>query len=198
MIKRFLVLTVPSLVDQWEEELEEKFQLSAATTNHPSFRADPAAFWRENTGVIASLHTLKQPAHLAVARQVHWDILIVDEAHYLRNRESQAWQAVNALPRQFLLLLTATPVQNSLEDLYNLVTLLQPGQLPSPKEFRERFIDKQRPHQPREPEELRRLLGQVMIRNTRANAGIHLPPRRAETVLFEPDQAERDFWGRWE
>jgi len=93
---------------------------------------------------------------------------------------SQAWQAINALPRQFLLLLTATPVQNSLEELYNLVTLLQPGQLPTPKEFRARFIDPKRPRQPREPEELRRLLGQVMIRNTRANAGIALPPRRAD------------------
>jgi SNF2 family DNA or RNA helicase len=129
---------------------------------------------------------------------VHWDILIVDEAHYLRNRDSQAWQAVNALPRHFLLLLTATPVQNSLEELYNLVTLLQPGQLPTPKEFRARFIDPKRPRQPREPEELRRLLGQVMIRNTRANSGIRLPPRRAETVLFEPDAAERAFWQQWE
>jgi SNF2 family DNA or RNA helicase len=129
---------------------------------------------------------------------VHWDILIVDEAHYLRNRDSQAWQAVNALPRQFLLLLTATPVQNSLEELYNLVTLLQPGQLPTPKEFRARFIDPKRPRQPREPEELRRLLGQVMIRNTRANAGIRLPPRHAETVMFEPDEAERAFWHQWE
>ena len=118
-------------------------------------------------------------------------MLIVDEAHYLRNRESQAWQAVNTLPRQFLLLLTATPVQNSLEELYNLVTLLQPGQLPTPKEFRARFIDPKRPRQPRQPEELRRLLGQVMVRNTRANAGINLPPRRAETVLFEADEAER-------
>jgi hypothetical protein len=98
------------------------------------------------------------------------------------------------LPRRFLLLLTATPVQNSLEELYNLVTLLQPGQLPSPKEFRARFMDPKRPRQPRAPEELRRLLGQVMIRNTRANAGIALPPRRAETALFEPDAAEREFW----
>ncbi|MEY2427655.1 MAG: hypothetical protein QOJ40_540, partial [Verrucomicrobiota bacterium] len=107
-------------------------------------------------------------------------------------------QAVNALPRQFLLLLTATPVQNSLEDLYNLVTLLQPGQLPAPKEFRARFMDPKRPRQPREPEELRRLLGQVMIRNTRANAGINLPPRRAETILFEPAEDERVFWEKWE
>ncbi len=198
MVKRFLVLTVPSLVDQWEEELSDKFGLTTVTTNQPEARGDMDKFWRENTGIIASLHTLKQPAQLQIAGQVHWDILIVDEAHYLRNRESQAWQAINSLPRHFLLLLTATPVQNSLEELYNLVTLLQPGQLPSPKEFRARFIDPKRPRQPQEPEELRRLLGQVMIRNTRANAGIDLPPRRAETVLFEPEEAERVFWEGWE
>ena len=198
MVKRFLVLTVPSLVDQWEEELAEKFGLPTVTTNHIESRGDAQKFWRENKGIVASLHTLKQTAHLEIARQVHWDILFVDEAHYLRNRESLAWQAVNSLPRQFLLLLTATPVQNSLEELYNLVTLLQPGQLPTPKEFRARFVDPKRPRQPREPEELRRLLGQVMIRNTRANAGLKLPPRRAETVLFEPEENERVFWQQWD
>ncbi|MDB6041052.1 MAG: SNF2-related protein, partial [Verrucomicrobiales bacterium] len=198
MVKRFLVLTVPSLVDQWQEELSDKFGLETVTTNDATVRGDAQQFWNENTGIVASLHTLKQPAHLEIARKIQWDILVVDEAHYLRNRESQAWQAVNALPRQFLLLLTATPVQNSLEELYNLVTLLQPGQLPTPKEFRARFIDPKRPRQPREPEELRRLLGQVMIRNTRANSGIQLPPRRAETIFFEPDEAERLFWKTWE
>jgi SNF2 family DNA or RNA helicase len=198
MVKRFLVLTVPSLVDQWEEELNDKFGLVTVTTNGAAFRSDPELFWRGNPGIIASLHTLKHPAHLAIARAVHWDLVIVDEAHHLRNRESQAWQAVNALPRQFLLLLTATPVQNSLEELYNLVTLLQPGQLPTPKEFRARFFDPKKPRQPREPEELRRLLGQVMIRNTRANADVNLPPRRAETILFEAEPDERAFWESWE
>ncbi len=198
MVKRFLVLTVPSLVDQWEEELNDKFNLTTVTTNHAAARADMARFWQQNPGIVASLHTFKQPAQLEIARTVHWDLVIVDEAHYLRNRESQAWQAVNALPRQFLLLLTATPVQNSLEELYNLVTLLQPGQLPTPREFRARFLDPKRPRQPREPEELRRLLNQVMIRNTRANAGLNLPPRRAETVMFEARDDERAFWQSWE
>jgi SNF2 family DNA or RNA helicase len=198
MAKRFLVLTTPSLVDQWQEELSEKFGLATGTTNQPEARGDPSGFWGSGSGIVASLHTLKQPAHLEVARQIRWDVLIVDEAHHLRNRTSLAWQAVNTLPRQFLLLLTATPVQNSVEELYNLVTLLKPGGLPSPREFRMRFINPKRPRHPREPEELRRLLSQVMIRNTRSTAGIELPPRRAETVLFEPDAAERAFWERWE
>ncbi len=198
MAHRFLVLTLPSLVDQWAEELGDKFGLATVTTNDPAARSDPEQFWRGNTAIVASLHTLKQPAQLQIARQVHWDILVVDEAHHVRSSRSQAWQAVNVLPRQFLLLLTATPVQNSLEDLYNLVTLLQPGQLPSPKEFRARYIDPKSPRVPREPEVLRRLLSQVMIRNTRSNAGIELPPRQAETVLFEPEPEERVFWERWD
>ena len=198
MVRRFLVLTVPSLVDQWAEELEAKFGIIAATTNQPAFKADPEAFWAGESAVIASIHTFKQAHHLALAMKHSWQMVIVDEAHYLRNRASQAWQAVNALSRQFLLLLTATPVQNSIEELYNLVTLLRPGQLPSPKEFRNRFVDPDRPRAPKEPEALRELLGQVMIRNTRANAGVKLPPRRAETVLYEPQPEEANAWNAWD
>ncbi|MBV8484643.1 MAG: DEAD/DEAH box helicase [Verrucomicrobia bacterium] len=168
------------------------------TTNESDFRVDPERFWTKENALIASLHTFKQENHLALAARQPWDMVIVDEAHYLRNRSSKAWQAVNALPRQFILLLTATPVQNSLEDLYNLVTLLRPGHLPPPKEFRQRFINRDRPYEPREPEQLRLLLGQVMIRNIRANAGIRLPSRRAETVLYEPESEERNFWEQWD
>jgi SNF2 family DNA or RNA helicase len=198
MIRRFLILTMPSLVDQWQEELEEKFGISAVTTNSAIQRNGAEEFWKRHDAVIASLHTVKQDVHLSHASKVSWDLLVVDEAHHLRNRTSKAWQAVNQLPRQFLLLLTATPVQNSLEDLYHLVALLDAGGLPAPQEFRERFIDRERPRQPKAPEELRRLLNQVMIRNTRANAGIALPPRRAETVLFEPGSEEANFCADWE
>lgn len=198
MVRRLLVLTLPSLVDQWEEELADKFDLVVTTTNHAAFASDPARVWAEAPMIVASLHTFKQAAQLAEAAKIGWDLVIVDEAHYLRRRESQAWQAVNALKRQYMLMLTATPVQNSLEELYNLVTLLKPGQLPSPKEFRARFLDPKQPRQPREPEELRRLLGQVMIRNTRANSGLELPPRRAETVLFTPEATELAWWVEWE
>ena len=102
MVRRFLVLTVPSLVDQWAEELESKFSLSSATSNQPQFRVNPERFWTEENAIIASIHTFKQESHLALAARRPWDMVVVDEAHYLRNRTSKAWQAVNALPRQFL------------------------------------------------------------------------------------------------
>lgn len=197
MVRSFLVLTTPSLVDQWQEELESKFGISTRTTNEPGWRKDPRAFWA-HPALVASIHTFKQERHSKLLADGTKDMLIVDEAHHLRNPSSQMWRAVNALPRQFLLLLTATPVQNSLEELYHLVTLLQPGQLPAPKEFAQRFIDRRRPRQPKAPDELRRLLNQVMIRNTRANAGIELPSRRAETVVFQPRNGAGGVIDQWE
>ena len=58
-----------------------------------------------------------------------WDLVIVDEAHHCKNRATRNWQLVNSLNRRHLFLLTATPVQNNLLELYNLLTLLEPGHL---------------------------------------------------------------------
>ena len=53
--------------------------------------------------------------------------MIVDEAHHLRDRASQSYKLVDSLTKRFLLLLSATPVQNNLIELYTLLTLLKPG-----------------------------------------------------------------------
>ena len=60
----------------------------------------------------------------------------MDEAHHLRDRTSQSYKLVDALNKRFLLLLSATPVQNDLIELYNLLTLLKPGIFKTLKEFR--------------------------------------------------------------
>ncbi|HYZ71780.1 MAG TPA: hypothetical protein VE641_01800, partial [Chthoniobacterales bacterium] len=54
LVRRFLVLTVPSLIDQWAEELETKFSLPCVTTNEPEFHADPERFWTKENALIAS------------------------------------------------------------------------------------------------------------------------------------------------
>ena len=56
-------------------------------------------------------------------------MLIVDEAHRLKNARTDNWRFVSGIRRRYCLLLTATPVQNDLRELYNLVTLLAPGAL---------------------------------------------------------------------
>jgi len=118
--------------------------------------------------------------------------VIVDEAHHLRNARTVLWQFVNRLTRTYLLLLTATPVQNDLEELFNLVTLLQPGQLKTIRAFRREHVARGDRRQPRDPEGLRRLLAEVMVRNRRATTDVNLARRIARTVVVEaaaPEQA---------
>jgi SNF2 family DNA or RNA helicase len=70
---------------------------------------------------------LSHHSTLALARE--YDLLIVDEAHKLKNRTTLAWQFVNQVRKRYVLMLTATPVQNDLMELYSLITILTPGQL---------------------------------------------------------------------
>lgn len=197
MARRTLVIAPAALIGQWQAELREKFGIAATTTEDPFFRADPEAAWSSAAGVIvASLQLVRSARHAKLVREQKWDLVVVDEAHHIKNRDTAGYQLVDALKSRYLLLLTATPVENSLDELYNLVTLLRPGQLATPAAFRREFLAKGDPFSPKNREKLRQLLAEVMIRNTRALAGrsIALPPRFAQTVVIEPLEAERRLY----
>jgi superfamily II DNA or RNA helicase len=191
MVERALVLTPASLVGQWREELESKFRLAFATTYDPLSRADPQAFWNQSR-VVASIATARRREHAACLLARQFDLVIVDEAHHLRDRSSQSWKLVDALNKRFLLLLSATPVQNDLIELYNLLTLLKPGIFKTLKEFRAAYMTPGKPRQPLNPERLRTLMRDCMIRNTRAVVALKLPRRHATTIKVAgaPGEAE--------
>ena len=113
--------------------------------------------------------------------------MVVDEAHHLRDQASASYRLVNSLRKRFLLLLSATPVQNSLLELYNLLTLLQPGIFKTQKEFRAAYMVPGKPREPANRDRLRDLMRGVMVRNTRALAALRMPRRHASTLRAAPD-----------
>ncbi len=193
LVRTALILTPSSLVHQWQGELRDKFDIPCVSTNDPAFKEDPGRFWEEPF-ILASIQTAKTKRHFDLVTSRSYDMVIVDEAHHLKNRTTLNWKLVNAIQKTFLLMLTATPVQNSLEELYNLVTLLRPGHLKTQKAFKEEFVTRGNPTDPRNREKLRELLKEVMIRNTRSVTQLHLPPRFALTVRINPTQAEEAFY----
>lgn len=193
LVRSALILTPSSLVNQWQGELADKFDMPFVSTNDPVFRDDPDRFWREPF-VLASIQTAKAKRHFDAVTARSYDMVIVDESHHLKNRTTLNWKLVNALQKTFLLMLTATPVQNSLEELYNLVTLLRPGHLKTQKAFKDEFVTRGNPTDPRNRERLRQLLKEVMVRNTRSVTQLRLPPRFATTVRISPVQLENAFY----
>jgi SNF2 family DNA or RNA helicase len=189
MAKRVLVLAPPALVPQWVGELANKAGISARTADR-----DGEALWRGDGVVVASLATARMQRTAPAVQAEAWDLVIVDEAHRVKRRGSSSWKLVDGLRSRFLLLLTATPIETELEELYQLVTLLKPGQFATPAAFRKRFVDPVNPTSPKNREALRELLGEVMVRNTRASCGLKLPPRYVSTVVVEPAEDERALY----
>ncbi|MCU0873612.1 MAG: SNF2-related protein, partial [Pirellulaceae bacterium] len=191
LARSVLVLVPPSLIEQWQGELRRKFSLDFVTHDDPKFRERGTAAWSEFDRVIVSTHTAKREPHRSAILARHWDLVIVDEAHHLRNRTTQLWKFASELRKQFMLLLTATPVQNNLDELFNLVTLLEPGLLSTAKQFQRQYVDRRDKLTPRNVDQLHELLAEVMVRNRRSTVGLQFTRRWAKTmsVPLTPDEA---------
>jgi SNF2 family DNA or RNA helicase len=168
-VRRALILTPPSLVNQWKEELKTKFELDFKEINKDYE-------WETAELAIASIDRVKnfdnqlnKFKHKG-AHEIYWDIVIIDEAHRLKDKTTFRWKFVDKIQKKRLLLLTATPFQNNLIELYNLLSLLRRGHLGTISEFRSNFMVNGNERQPLNPQELKRKLSEVMIRRRRDEA----------------------------
>ena len=193
MAKNVLILTPPALVSQWKEEMSVKFGMEFVTTEDGEFGKNQDAFWK-NKYIIASIHTAKGKNSMDHVVKQFFDIVVVDEAHHLKNRATVSWKLVNQLKKKFIYLLTATPVQNNLIELYNLITLLKPGQFKTEKLFKQEYVARGSTKIPANKEKLRELLKDVMVRNTRSAIDIRLPKRFASTYRLEPEPIEKSMY----
>ncbi len=187
LVQRALVLAPVSLLTQWREELTHKFDLPFVVRA----RGDD---WGSHPFLIASVDTAKTERNRTEIGKQGFDILVVDEAHRLRNHLTQGWKFVDALSLKYLLLLTATPVQNDLRELYNLVTLLKPGVLGTYRAFRKEYMVRGDKRLPKNTRDLSNLLSAVMIRTTRSTTSLKFPRREVLIETFDLSPEERKLY----
>jgi SNF2 family DNA or RNA helicase len=185
LVKKVLILVPSSLVLQWTRELNQKFQI-------PAMAQKKAWMWDQYDVLVASIDTAKRDPHRAAVLSTHYDMLIVDEAHKLKNRRTKNWQFVNEIQKKYSLLLTATPMQNDLHELYNLVTLLKPGQLGQQNSFSTNYVAGKR--KAKNEAQLREEVMQVMIRNRRSDGHVHFTKRNVITVPITLSPEERALY----
>jgi SNF2 family DNA or RNA helicase len=186
LVRRALILTPASLTGQWREEMDTKFNLPFTVLRN-------VVDWGREPFLIASIDKAKREPHRSAVQGKRWDLVIVDEAHRLKSRLSVNWRFVAGLSKKYMLLLTATPVQNDMEELFNLVSLLTPGQLHTYDRFLERFVGSRDLRVPARVPELRERLKGVMVRNRRGIA-FTLPPRRVHSLRVRLSPAERRLY----
>ncbi|MCC7429826.1 DEAD/DEAH box helicase, partial [bacterium] len=170
LVHRILVLVPASIVSQWQDELFVKFGENFIIPTKPKDWLEPK--------IVTSLDYAKSKVPSELILQQEFDLLIVDEAHRLKNRSTILFKFVNQIKKKYVLMLTATPVHNNLTELYSLVTILKPGLLGTIRNFKKNYVSSYDQRKPSNPAQLKRLLKEVMIRNRRDKTGIKLPKRR--------------------
>ena len=144
--RRILVITPSNLRKQWHQEMGEKFFLPCAILETRSYNAaikqgNFRPFEQTDTVVICSYQFARNRA--ADVHAVAWDLVVIDEAHRLRNVYKPSNVIANTLKKTLehkrKLLLTATPLQNSLLELFGLISFIDEHTFGDLKSFREQF-----------------------------------------------------------
>ena len=185
LVKKVLILVPASLVNQWIEELYTKFHI-------------PALLYKKNYEldyvdvVVMSMDTAKRSPHKEKIFAQDYDLIIVDEAHKLKNHKTISYEFVKSLKKKFCLLLTATPIQNDIFELFYLVTLLKQGHLGNYDEFSAVFSTKNRDEE--RDGCLRELVSQVMVRNRRQDTGVEWSTRKVHAIPITFTDKEKQVY----
>ncbi|PWW30535.1 helicase-like protein [Cytobacillus oceanisediminis] len=185
LVKKVLILVPASLVSQWAIELNSKFFI-------PAVAQRKSYVWEQCDVVVSSIDTAKRNPHRDIIYSLDYDLIIIDEAHKLKNNKTKNYEFVQNLKKKFCLLLTATPIQNRISEIFNLVSLLKPGHLGTESAFYESY--KKDSRSLNDDEHLKELVNKVMIRNRRADTGIEWTKRHVETIPIEFSQEERGLY----
>lgn len=194
--RRILVITPANLRKQWSQELAEKFFLPSEILEAKSYNAalraeNPRPFDRTDAIVICSYQFASGKAEDVAS--VDWNLVVVDEAHRLRNVYKPSNQIANtlktALAGRDKLLLTATPLQNSLLELYGLVSFIDEHAFGDLKSFREQFGNLSQDNAFRILRERLRPLCHRTLRR-QVNAYVKFTQRHPLLEEFTPDESE--------
>lgn len=185
LVKKTIILVPASLVLQWVRELNQKFSIAAAAQKKQYM-------WEQCDVIVASMDTAKRDPHRSIILDKQYDMLIVDEAHKLKNQKTTNYKFVNEIHKKYCLLLTATPIQNDLKELYNLITLLKPGQLGGDVQFKSNFVVDKRI--PKNEQLLQQEISKVMIRNRREEGNLAFTKRHVKNLILTLSEEEQALY----
>lgn len=187
LVKNALILVPASLVNQWVNELNQKFYIPAVS-HRKNYN------WDGNYILVSSLDTAKRSPHREAIIANEYDFVLIDEAHKLKNHKTKNYQFVRQIKKKYCLLLTATPIQNDLMEIFNLIAILRPGHLGDMTTFKQKYTGNK--GKVEADTYLKQLIERVMIRNTRENTDLKPSNRHINTIWVDFSKDEASVYDR--
>ena len=181
-----LVVCPASLVENWQRESARFTPKLKTLKHHGSKRAKKLSVLEDYDIVITSYGTLRQDAELLGS--VDWSVVIGDEAQHIKNRRSQNAKTLMSLHAEGRFLLTGTPVENSLDDLFSLFSFLMPGFIHKPTG--KLSLDEKAWHNKRQTDRA----AAYILRRTKAEVAPELPDKIEKTFFCELGTQQQRFY----
>ncbi len=193
MDKPCLVIAPTSLVGNWQREIA-KFapQLSTLVLHGPRRRRHFSEITTVDV-VITTYPCITRDLDDVGAHSYY--LLVLDEAHTIKNNSSQAFKAVKKIECDYPLCITGTPVENHLEELWSLFDFSVPGLLGDVRRFRSKFrYPIEREGKTERLAQLRELVQPYILRRNKEEVATELPPKTEIVRPVELSGSQRDFY----
>ncbi|XP_063869839.1 DNA repair and recombination protein RAD54B-like isoform X1 [Scylla paramamosain] len=206
VVRRVLVVTPSSLTSNWRKEFKKwlgKERLGVFVVDQQN-KVEQYTSQQHTPVMIISYEMFLRNSE--VIEKIGFDLIICDEAHRLKNPAIKTTHLLASLPCKRRILVTGTPIQNDLQELFALVDFANPGVLGTPSSFRhiyeEPIVASQQPNTPLTEKELgasrasqlNRITSLFILRRTQDIINRYLPPKAEYVVLCQPSETQQALY----
>ncbi|XP_029356969.1 chromodomain-helicase-DNA-binding protein 6 isoform X2 [Echeneis naucrates] len=200
----FLIIAPLSTITNWEREFRTWTHMNVIVYHgsqisrqmilqYEMFHRDPQG--NSLPGVL-KFHGLITTFEMIMAdcpelKKLHWRCVVIDEAHRLKNRNCKLLEGLKLMNLEHKVLLTGTPLQNSVEELFSLLNFLEPQQFPSESSFLEEFGDLKTDEQVKK---LQAILKPMMLRRLKDDVEKNLAPKEETIIEVELTNIQKKYY----
>ncbi|XP_071959040.1 chromodomain-helicase-DNA-binding protein 8-like [Antedon mediterranea] len=200
----FLVIVPLSTIGNWQREFDTWSEINTVIYHGSSYSrhmiAEYELFYKDEQGVripeLYKFQALVTTYEIVLAdceqlSEIEWRAVVIDEAHRLKNRNCKLLEGLKILDMEHRVLLTGTPLQNNIEELFSLLQFLEPGRFHSLTEFMADFGDLKTESQ---VEKLQQLLRPMMLRRLKEDVEKNLAPKEETIIEVELTNIQKKYY----
>lgn len=188
-----LIVVPTSLIFNWQQELR-KFAPSLSVWVHHGPNRERSLEKPGQYAVILTSYSLIRN-DIELFKQIHFHHIILDESQYVKNPSSKTYQALLEVDGEYRLLLTGTPIENSLSDLWAQMNFANRGLLHSFSYFNTHFIDPiEKDKNPKREELLKKMVAPYILRRTKEEVAPELPELSVQVVYCEMEEEQEKLY----
>jgi superfamily II DNA or RNA helicase len=192
VVSASLIVMPPSLLHNWRKEIARFTTLTVYEFTGASGTANFKPIFDRYNLILTSYGIMRN--HIETLSQYRFEYVVLDESQYIKNSDSQTFKTATLLRSNRKLILTGTPIENSLKDLWSQFHFLQPDLLGQETAFQKLFINPIKQGDERIEAKLQRLITPFILRRSKEEVAPELPPLTEEIIYCEMTEKHKEVY----